>query len=105
MKQFLVYILASKSYGTLYVGVTNDLVRRVYEHKHNMVPGFTQKHGVHKLVYYEVHQDVKQAITREKQIKRWKRQWKLNLIDQHNPAWKDLYHDVSPDNGLLPSQE
>jgi putative endonuclease len=78
-------------------------VRRVYEHKHNLIPGFTQKHSVHKLVYFEVHQDVKEAITREKQIKKWKRQWKLNLIDEHNPAWKDLYVNISPDNGLLPS--
>lgn len=91
---YYVYILASKSYGTLYIGVTNDLVRRVWEHKNDFVEGFTKKYGVHRLVYYEQCEDVESAITREKQMKKWERRWKLELIEKMNPGWKDLYDDI-----------
>ncbi len=92
---FYVYILASKLYGTLYTGVTNDLVRRVWEHKNDFVVGFTKKYSVHKLVYYEPHGDIIAAITREKQIKNWKRQWKIALVMRQNPNWKDLYYEIA----------
>jgi putative endonuclease len=92
--QYYVYILASKKNGTLYIGVTNDLVKRVYEHKNDLVEGFTKKYGVHQLVYFEQTNDVTSAITREKQIKKWRRQWKLELIEEKNPEWKDLFADL-----------
>lgn len=95
MKQYYVYILASKRNGTLYVGVTNDLIRRVYEHKNNLVEGFTKKYSVHRLVHIESTSDVKAAIHREKCIKRWKRAWKIELIEEHNPEWKDLYYELN----------
>jgi len=85
-----VYILASKRNGTLYTGVTSDLARRVWEHKNDLVEGFTQKYGVHMLVHYEWHDDMHSAITREKQIKKWNRTWKLRLIERENPEWRDL---------------
>jgi len=91
---YYVYILASKPYGTLYIGVTNDLVRRVWEHKNDFVEGFTKKYGVHMLVYYEQCENVESAITREKQLKKWKRRWKLELTEKMNPGWKDLYNDI-----------
>ena len=94
MSQYYVYILASKRNGTLYIGVTSDLVKRVYEHKQGLIPGFTKKYHVHKLVYFEIHNDITQAITREKQIKKWKRLWKLNLVEANNPDWNDLYYDL-----------
>ena len=94
MKQYYVYILASKKNGTLYIGVTNNLLKRVYEYKSNLVGGFTQKYNVHNLVYYEEHNDIGKAITREKQMKKWKRQWKIELIEQFNPQWRDLYCDM-----------
>jgi len=93
-KQFYVYILASKKNGTLYTGVTNDLVRRVYEHKNNLVKGFTRKYDVHRLVYFENTDDINAAISREKCIKKWKRAWKIKLIERNNPGWKDLYFDL-----------
>jgi putative endonuclease len=93
-QQPCVYILASKRNGTLYVGVTSDLVKRVYEHKHDLVDGFTKEYKVHYLVYFELHQDMNAAITREKQIKKWDRAWKLGLIEKDNPTWKDLYEEV-----------
>ena len=93
-KQPCVYILASKRNGTLYVGVTSDLVKRVYEHKHDLANGFTKEYKVHCLVYFEVHQEMNAAITREKQIKKWDRAWKLELIEKENPAWKDLYESI-----------
>ena len=93
-KSYFVYIMAAKRNGTLYIGVSNDLIRRVYEHKNNLADGFTKKYAVHDLVYYEVHQEIEQAILREKQIKEWKRQWKKNLIEEENPQWKDLYEDI-----------
>ncbi len=94
MKQYFVYILASRKNGTLYVGVTNDLIKRIYEHKNNLVKGFTAKYNVHKLVYYEIHEDITQAIIREKQLKNWKRIWKLELIEKDNPNWEDLYNSL-----------
>ncbi len=94
MKSYYVYILASKRNGTLYIGITNNLIRRIYEHKQGMVKGFTKKYHVDRLVYFEENNDVISAITREKQMKKWKRSWKINLIEKNNPEWKDLYHDL-----------
>jgi putative endonuclease len=93
-KCYYVYILANHRNGTLYVGVTNDLVRRVFEHKNSKIDGFTKKYSVHKLVYYEVMEDVDNAIFREKQLKKWNRKWKIEIIEKHNPFWKDLYYDI-----------
>ncbi|MDD2301964.1 MAG: GIY-YIG nuclease family protein [Eubacteriales bacterium] len=94
MKQYYVYILASRKNGTLYIGVTGDLRKRIYEHKQNVVDGFTQKYNVHILVYYEVHGDIREAISREKQIKKWNRAWKLRLIEEKNGEWRDLYDEI-----------
>ena len=91
MKQFFVYIMASTHNGTLYTGVTSDLVQRVWQHKQDAVEGFTHKYGVRTLVYFESHDTAESAITREKQIKKWNRAWKLRLIERGNPEWKDLY--------------
>ena len=93
-KQPSVYILASKRNGTLYIGVTSDLVKRIWEHKNNMVEGFTKRYGVHQLVWYELHENMEFAIQREKQLKEWKRKWKLELIETNNPNWQDLYHTI-----------
>ncbi len=90
VKRFFVCILASGKHGTLYIGVTSDLIRRVYEHKLKVVPGFTKRYGVDKLVYFEIFDDAEHAIMREKQLKRWRREWKIQLIEQHNPGWADL---------------
>ncbi len=95
MRSYYVYILASKRNGTLYVGVTNNLIRRVYEHKNEMVEGFTNKYGVHKLVYYEQTNDLKSAIQRERRLKKWNRKWKMELIEQGNSDWKDLYDELT----------
>ena len=89
-REYYVYILASRKHGTLYIGVTNDLIRRAYEHKMKVVPGFTKKYGVDKLVYFEIYDDPSTAIAREKQLKRWHRDWKLDLIEDKNPTWVDL---------------
>ena len=94
MKNYYVYILASKRNGTLYIGVTSDLLRRVYEHKNNLVDGFTSKYYVHQLVYFEQTHDANSAITREKQLKKWKREWKIQLIEKTNPEWRDIYEDI-----------
>ena len=94
MKGGYVYILASKANGTLYVGVTSDLVKRVWEHKNDLVDGFTKRYGVHRLVWYEEHDTIEDAIAREKAIKRWRRQWKVRRIEQLNPAWRDLYEEI-----------
>jgi len=94
MRQYYVYILASKKNGTLYIGVTNNLLKRVHEHKNDLMEGFTQKYRVHSLVYYEVYSDIVDAITREKRMKKWKRQWKIELIEKTNPRWRDLYFDI-----------
>ena len=93
-KQPCVYILASKRNGTLYVGVTSDLVKRSWEHRTNAVEGFTKRYDVHVLVYYEVHEDMISAISREKQMKKWQRAWKLRLIEERNSAWRDLWPDI-----------
>ena len=92
--QYYVYLLASKRNGTLYLGVTSNLIKRVYEHKNNLVSGFTQKYKVHNLVYYETTDDINSAITREKQLKRWKGAWKIGLIEKSNPEWRDLYIEL-----------
>ena len=86
--------MASKPHGTLYVGVTRDLIRRVYQHRNNLVEGFTKQYDVHSLVYYEVFVSIEQAILREKQIKKWKRKWKCELIEKENIAWADLYSQI-----------
>ncbi len=93
MAKYFVYVLASKKNGTLYIGVTNDLVRRVYEHKEDFVEGFTKRYRVHMLVYYESCEDIDSAIAREKQLKKWNRAWKIELIEKDNPEWTDLYPD------------
>ena len=93
-KHYYVYILASKKYGTLYIGVTNDLLRRVYEHKQHQVKGFTQKYDVTLLVYYEIFDSIEEAIIKEKQMKAWKRDWKINKIEALNPEWNDLYSSL-----------
>ena len=90
MKTYYVYILASKRNGTLYIGITNDLTRRIYEHKSGNIEGFTKKYSVDKLVYFETTNDVNTAILREKILKKWKRQWKIELIEKINPNWNDL---------------
>ena len=94
MKQYYVYILASKRNGTLYIGVTNNLIKRVWQHKNNLADGFTKKYNVHILVYFEETSDVMSAIAREKQLKNWHRQWKVNLVQSKNPEWRDLYEDI-----------
>jgi len=93
-KQYYVYILARKRNGTLYVGVTSDLVKRAYEHKSDLVDGFTKKYGVHNLVYYETVDSIDSAIAREKQLKKWNRAWKVRLVEKVNPGWRDLYPDL-----------
>ncbi len=90
-KEPVVYILASKRNGTLYVGVTSDLRKRIWEHKNDLMEGFTKQYGVHCLVYFELHGDMATAITREKQIKKWNRAWKIKLIERTNPQWKELW--------------
>jgi putative endonuclease len=94
-RSYWVYILASRIGGTLYIGVTNDLVRRVYEHRTNAVPGFTSKYGVHRLVYYEQFGDIELAIRREKRLKKWNRAWKIRLIEASNLDWHDLYPGIA----------
>jgi putative endonuclease len=94
MNTYYVYILASKKNGVLYTGMTNNLTKRVFEHKNNTIKGFTQKYFVHKLVYFETTNSVENAIIREKQIKEWHRQWKINLIEEKNPNWEDLYTKI-----------
>ncbi len=94
MKSYFVYILASDRNGTLYIGVTSDLVKRVWEYKNKVADGFTKKYGTHMLAYYEETSDVNSAIAREKQLKNWQRKWKLELIEKFNPQWEDLYHKI-----------
>ena len=93
-KQPAVYILASGYNGTLYIGVTSDLIQRIWQHKNDLVEGFTEKYGVHSLVYYELHEQMLTAIEREKQLKKWNRQWKINLIEKANLMWKDLWEEL-----------
>ena len=90
-----VYILASRPNGTLYIGVTSNLVRRVWEHKNDFVDGFTKQYQVHNLVWYEVHDSMESAISREKALKKWNRAWKVRLIEEDNPGWRDLYEQIS----------
>ena len=88
---FYVYLLASRRHGTLYLGVTSDLVRRVYQHKSRSVPGFSAKYSVDRLVWFETYSDPVNAISREKELKKWRRDWKIQLIEEQNPEWRDLY--------------
>jgi putative endonuclease len=94
MSRPCVYILASKRNGTLYIGVTSDIARRVVEHRSGLVDGFTKKYGVHLLVYAEFHETMPHAIVRETQMKKWRREWKLRLIERNNPDWRDLYGEL-----------
>ena len=93
--QYFVYMLASKRNGTLYIGVTNNLLKRVHQHKNDVTEGFTRKYNVHSLVYYEVFNRIQDAIMREKQMKKWKRQWKIELLEKSNPNWEDLFESLS----------
>jgi putative endonuclease len=103
-KQPCVYILASKRNGTLYVGVTSDLLKRVWEHKNDLVAGFTKRYKVHTLVYFELHDSMESAILREKQIKEWRRAWKLQLIEQGNATWRDLWDELTESGFRLPPE-
>lgn len=94
MKSYYVYILCNKRNGTLYVGSTSDLKKRIWEHKNKLIPGFTAKYEVNQLVFYEEHSVYEEAARREKRFKNWCRKWKLNLIEKFNPHWKDLYGDI-----------
>jgi putative endonuclease len=93
-RRYCIYILASDKNGTLYIGVTNNLAKRIYEHKNKIIKGFTEKYKVDKLVYYEIHGEVSAALYREKQLKKWNRQWKVELIEKENPGWTDLYNKI-----------
>jgi len=98
MKNWFVYLLASRRNGTLYCGVTNNLERRTWQHRNGYVAGFTARYGVHRLVWFDIHHDVNEAIAHEKRLKRWRRVWKLELIEKTNPGWRDLYFDlITPD--------
>jgi putative endonuclease len=92
---YWVYILASRIGGTLYIGVTNNLIRRVYEHRQGLAEGFTKQYGVHRLVYFEQFDDIEQAILREKRLKKWNRAWKVQLVEENNPNWDDLYTRIA----------
>ncbi len=100
MKYYSVYIMASRKDGALYIGVTSDLIKRVFEHKEGIIPGHTSKYNIKNLVYYEQHEDVTQAILQEKQMKAWKREWKIELLEKQNPSWKDLYPEIC---GVIPA--
>src|SRR5437660_1689006 len=93
-RRYWVYILASRIGGTLYIGITSNLIRRVYEHKMGLADGFTKKYRIHRLVYFEQYDDAEAAITREKQLKKWQRAWKVQLIEEKNPNWDDLYPQI-----------
>ena len=94
MRSYYVYMLASGMRGTLYIGVTNDLLRRVHEHKTDAVDGFTKQYGVKQLVWFDATPDIETAIAQEKRMKRWRRQWKIELVEKANPDWRDLYDDL-----------
>lgn len=94
MKKGFVYIMSNKQDGVLYIGVTSDIVKRVYEHKNSFVDGFTKQYNLKNLVYYEVYDDIEEAIKREKQLKNWHREWKMELVNKQNPNWKDLYESI-----------
>jgi len=91
---YFVYILASQRHGTLYVGVTNNLVRRIYEHREKLIEGFTSQYNVTRLVWFDQTESIEEAITHEKRLKRWRREWKIELIEKNNPAWDDLYESI-----------
>ena len=95
MKSPCVYILANNPKGTLYIGVTSNLTQRVWQHKNDLVKGFTKRYGVHRLVWYEVHETMESAIMREKALKKWNRAWKVELIENSNPDWAELYDEIS----------
>jgi len=95
MKNGYVYIVTNKPFGTLYIGVTSDLVKRIWEHREKLVEGFTKRYGLNRLVYYEIHERIDEAIYREKQMKEWNRNWKLRQIMEMNPDWKDLYDEIA----------
>ena len=101
MSEYSVYFLASRPGGAIYIGVTNDLVRRVYEHKQGFVKGHTKRYGIDRLVYFESYADVRLAIQRDKNIKHWPRAWKTKLIAEKNPAWLDLFEEVAGSNSVL----
>ena len=103
-KQPAVYILASGRNGTLYIGVTSDLVKRAWQHREADVEGFTRRYGIGRLVHYEMHGDMEHAITREKRLKKWNRQWKLRLIEERNPLWDDLWPEILGAPGCRPSR-
>jgi len=92
---FYVYLLASRKQGTLYLGVTRDLIRRIYQHREKLTPGFTSRYDVRRLVWFEAYDDPINAITREKEIKKWRRAWKIALIEKENPEWRDLYPEIT----------
>jgi len=94
MQYSYVYILTNQYHGTLYTGVTSNLIKRIYEHKNKFIDGFAKKYNLNNLAYFEQHEDIYAAITREKQIKKWNRAWKIQMIEELNPAWKDLYKDI-----------
>jgi putative endonuclease len=94
MNQYYVYMLSSKPRGTLYIGVTSDLIKRIYQHRNKLAEGFTSRYEVKRLVWFEVHQDAEAAISREKQLKKWNRVWKLRLVEKGNPEWRDLYDEL-----------
>lgn len=98
------YILCSRPNGTLYVGVTSNLLKRIWEHRENLVEGFTKKYAVHRLVYFELHDRMEEAIIREKRIKKWNRKWKIRLIKEFNPTWRDLYVELAG-SGFPPARE
>jgi len=92
---FFVYILASERNGTLYIGMTDDLVKRIWQHRNNVIPGFTQRYGVKTLVWYERHESRESAFARERQMKKWNRAWKLEVIEESNPDWRDLWDQIN----------
>lgn len=94
-KKGYTYILASKKKGTLYIGVTNDLVKRIYQHKEGLSESFTKEYDVKTLVHFEIFEDIENAISREKQLKQWRREWKIGLIEENNPTWRNLYSDIN----------
>ncbi len=93
-RQPAVYLLASKRNGTLYIGVTSNLPARIWQHRNDQIDGFTRKYRVHRLVYFELHEEMTAAIQREKQLKKWRRAWKIELIEKDNPEWRDLYEEI-----------
>ena len=103
-KLYFVHILANRKNGPIYIGVTSDLLKRVYEHKNKLVDGFTKKYNIHQLVFYEATESIESAVIREKQMKKWNREWKVNLIEKFNPEWNDLYDNLLV-GGFPPSRE